>query len=316
METLFFEPQHYLADSEGYRLLPFRFMDVDDRKLVVNEAGEHLFLDPDVFEAFITHSLPPDSDSYFDLKGKHFLKDSSSSIPERWLALKYRTKRSLLAEFTRLHIFVVTLRCDTSCQYCQVSRVSINRSKYDMTHEAADKALDLVFRSPAATLKIEFQGGEPLLNFELIQYITLEAQRRNQVLGKNLEFVVATNLSLVSDELLAFLKEHRIWVSTSLDGPAHIHNSNRPRPGNNAYETTIHGIEKVRAVLGPDSIAALMTTTKLSLEYPEEIVNEYVDRGYSYMFLRPLSPYGFAVKTQKRTGYDLQAFPLILQARS
>jgi hypothetical protein len=58
------------------------------------------------------------------LKSKHFLRDSSSLTPITLLATKYRTKKSFLAGFTALHIFVVTLRCDHSCLYCQVSRVS------------------------------------------------------------------------------------------------------------------------------------------------------------------------------------------------
>src|SRR5205814_1931732 len=98
-------------------------------------------------------------------------------------------------------------------------RVSANRSKYDMTEEAASRALDLVFRSPAPSIKIEYQGGEPLLNFDLIRYITETAERRNASVGKDLQFVVTTNLSLITDEILTYLKEHAIWVSTSLDGP-------------------------------------------------------------------------------------------------
>jgi His-Xaa-Ser system radical SAM maturase HxsB len=184
----------------------------------------------------------------------------------------------------------------------------MNREKYDMTRESADRALDLTFRSPAKHIKIEFQGGEPLLNFELIQYITEGAKQRNATAKKSLQFVVATNLSFLSDEILAYLKKHRICVSTSLDGPAFIHNANRPRPGNDAYETTIRGMARVRQVLGGDAVSALMTTTKLSLQHPEAIVNEYVRQGFDHVFLRPLSPYGFALKTQAKTGYDLVAF--------
>lgn len=307
-EAVFFEPGHYVAVSNGYRLLPFQFIDFDGRKLVVNEVGEHEVLESALFDAFVSHELSSESGTYQDLKAKHFLADSDSKAALRLLALKYRTKRSLLADFTRLHIFVVTLRCDTSCQYCQVSRVSMNRSKYDMTQEAADRALDLVFRSTAKAIKIEFQGGEPLLNFDLIRYVTEQAELRNHSAGKDLQFVITTNLSCISDEILNFLKNHSIWVSTSLDGPAFIHNTNRPRPGNDAYETTIRGIERVRDILGHDGVSALMTTTKLSLDHPGEIVDEYAARGFSYIFLRPLSPYGFAVKTQKKTGYELQAF--------
>ena len=73
-----------------------------------------------------------------------------------------------LPDSTGLHIFVVTLRCEHTCRYCQVSRQSAAKSKFDMTEQTARRALELAFRSPSPQLKIEFQGGEPLLNFPLV----------------------------------------------------------------------------------------------------------------------------------------------------
>jgi uncharacterized protein len=298
-----FEPQHH-----GYDLLPFKFLSLDSQRLIVNEVGEHHLISPEDFSQFVRGQLPRESSVYLDLKAKQFLADNGSRIPIALLALKYRTKRHFLAGFTKLHIFVVTLRCDTHCQYCQVSRVSANRSRYDMTVDSAMKALDCVFKSPAPALKIEFQGGEPLLNFDLIRVIVEEAKRRNETQRRRLQFVVTTNLALLTDEILDFCLAHEIAVSTSLDGPAFIHNTNRPRPGADAYERTVEGIHRVREALGPASIAATMTTTRLSLDHPLEIVDEYVAQGFRSIFLRPLSPYGFAAKTHKRTGYEVEAF--------
>jgi His-Xaa-Ser system radical SAM maturase HxsB len=304
----FLDASAFPNPGNGYQLLPFRFIELDERFIVANEVGEYELLAPTELTDLVNHALDPRSPTYENLKAKHFLLDTPSEVPIRQLAIKYRTKRSFLRGFTKLHIFVVTLRCDTSCRYCQVSRVSANRSKYDMTEEAASRALDLVFRSPAPAIKIEFQGGEPLLNFDLIKFITEAAEGRNVTVGKDLQFVVTTNLSLITDEILAYLKEHSIWVSTSLDGPASLHNANRPRPDNDAYEKTIHGISRVREVLGRDAVSALMTTTKLSLDHPIEIIDEYVAQGFNHIFLRPLSPYGFAVKTRAKTGYELEHF--------
>jgi His-Xaa-Ser system radical SAM maturase HxsB len=298
--------------NDDYRLLPFRFLDIDGRKLVVNLVGEHELLGQDDFRQLVGHELPPSSTAYQDLKGKHFLTDSDSQTPIQLLATKLRTKYQFLAGFTKLHIFVVTLRCDHSCQYCQVSRVGADRAKYDMSEESAMRSLDLVFRAPARSVKIEFQGGEPLLNFELIRFIVEEAERRNggrpSESRKNVEFVITTNLSMITDDILAFCHAHRIYISTSLDGPAFVHNANRPRPGGDAYEMTVAGIARVREALGHDAVSALMTTTRLSLDHPEAIVDEYVALGFDHIFLRPISPYGFAVRTKRRTGYDRQAF--------
>jgi His-Xaa-Ser system radical SAM maturase HxsB len=309
MSKVSFQPRsHYEAARSAYTFLPFRFIDLANQKLLVNEVGEHLLLDAATFDAFVGKTLTPSRKAYDDLKAKHMLLDDRPDVPVKMLATKYRTKRSFLSGFTRLHIFVVTLRCEHSCHYCQVSRVSPDKGRYDMTEETAARSLDLVFRSPAPQISIEFQGGEPLLNFDMIRFVVEEARRRNDVAGKEIQFVITTNLALVTDEILAFCLEHKILVSTSLDGPAYVHNLNRPRPGNDSHELTVRGIARARAILGHDRVSALMTTTKLSLEHPEAIVDEYVRLGFDHIVLRHLSPYGFAVKTRLKTGYETDAF--------
>lgn len=307
-QTNFENPAHY-QPKQTYRLLPFRFVRFEQgRRLLVNEVGEHLFLDDESFTAFVARKLERSSESYFDLKAKHFLYDSDSLAPIELLATKYRTKKSFLAGFTKLHIFVISLRCEHSCPYCQVSRVSTDRSRYDMSAETAMLALDLVFRSPSPEIKIEFQGGEPLLNFERIVQIVEEAERRSEATGKQVEFVITSNLALLTDGMLEFFQGHRVFLSTSLDGPEFIHNSNRPRPGQNSYQLTIQNLQRAREALGFDSVSALMTTTRLSISHPREIIDEYVRHGFQAIFLRALSPYGFAVKTARSIGYSLDEF--------
>lgn len=306
----FFGPSHYKSPhTASYAFLPFHFIDLDsNRRVLVNEAGEHHVIDHRQFEAFISKTLQTSDSEYRNLEGKHFLYDGHSPVPIRLLATKYRTKRQFLAGFTSLHIFVVSLRCEHSCHYCQVSRVSPDRARYDMTLETAERALDLVFRSPAQAIKIEFQGGEPLLNFELVRATVESAERRNLSEQRDLQFVVATNLAVISDEMLEFFRAHGVLISTSLDGPRELHNANRPRPDGNSYELAVAGIERARAALGVERVAALMTTTQRSLEQPEAIVDEYVKLGFDTIVLRPISPYGFALRTQIKTGYERKAF--------
>lgn len=295
-----FQPlEYYKPDpTSGYKILPFQFMRWPGGEvLVVNPAGEYLFLDSGRFADFVDHRLHPNQPDYLALKARHFLNDSGSTVPLDLLATKYRTRKSFLKGFTHLHLFVITLRCDHSCPYCQVSRVTEDKVRYDMTRETALKAIDLMFRSPAPSLKVEFQGGESLLNFERLQFIVEEVERRNEVEGRSIEFVVATNLSPLTDEMLEFFKQHSILVSTSLDGPQVIHDANRPRRGGASYETTIRNIQRARAALGHDRVSALMTTTDLSLGHPHEIVDEYVRQGFDGIFLRPVSPYGFATRS-------------------
>ncbi|HYW76515.1 MAG TPA: His-Xaa-Ser system radical SAM maturase HxsB [Gammaproteobacteria bacterium] len=296
-------------DEPAYRLLPFNFARFDEQRyLLSNDAGEYYLLARTDLVAAVDGRLNPDSETYRDLRARHFLYDDHSDAALDLLALKVRTKHARIRDFTGLHIFVVTLRCDYSCPYCQVSRQSEDQSAYDMDEATALTALEYVFKSPSPTVKIEFQGGEPLLNFPLIRFIVERAERLNQAEKRDLAFVIASNLSFIDGEILDYCEAHGIGFSTSLDGPAHLHDANRPRPGRDGHRRTREGIRRVRERLGPDRVSALMTTTAASLAEPRAIIDEYIDAGFHSVFLRPLSPYGFAVKTRQTEKYDFERF--------
>nr|WP_277930297.1 MULTISPECIES: His-Xaa-Ser system radical SAM maturase HxsB [unclassified Pseudomonas] len=269
-------------------------------------AGEYHVLPTPLLEPLINRTLPLTSELIPTLRSKQFIRFPEEQAPLQLLALKIRTRLSRLAQFTNLHIFVVTLRCDHSCPYCQVSRQSEIRDEFDMTSEMADRSLDFVFMSPNPAIKIEFQGGEPLLNFEMVKYVVLEAEKRNLKEDRDLQFVIATTLSLLTDEMLIFCKKHRIVLSSSLDGPMNLHNANRPRPGRNSHQRFEEGLTKARAALGYDQVSALMTTTDKSLPHVRAIIDEYLRLGFDGIFLRTLSPYGFAIKTKKYLSYDTE----------
>jgi His-Xaa-Ser system radical SAM maturase HxsB len=297
----------YEPAGADWQRMPFRFERFDaDRVLVTNMVGEHLFLTTSEFEQFVSVSPPESPNLVRRLRAKHLIRPVDDDLPLELLALKTRTRFDRLAQFTALHMFVVSLRCDHSCPYCQVSRQSTDKARFDMSEETAERALELVFRSPSPQIKIEFQGGEPLLNFPLVRKIVLDAKAMNQHWSRDLSFVIATNLALLDDEVLAFCDEHDVFISTSLDGPRDLHNSNRPRPGHDSWELAVAGIRRAREGLGVDRVSALMTTTAGSLGRVREIVDTYLELGLMSIFLRPLSPYGFAIKTKAHAAYDVE----------
>jgi uncharacterized protein len=303
-----FKTHQHFATGIGshYQLLPFNFHKTSEQEyLCVNIVGEYLRIEKEFLIRLVNGKLDASSDIYKELKSKHMLMDNDSSVAIDLLALKYRTKQHRVAQFTSLHIFVVTLRCDYTCKYCQVSRRMESADAFDMSTEAALASLKLMFMSPSPSLKIEFQGGEPLLNFELIKFIVLNALSMNKKENRSLQFVVTSNLTYVDDEFIKFCAEYDIYISTSLDGPEYLHNKNRPRPGTNGYAKTIEGIKRVQTELGMNKLSALMTTTAESIDKPLDIVDEYVKQNLHSIFLRPLSPYGFAIKTKQTEKYNI-----------
>lgn len=305
--TARFRDRSHFAPAAKYRLAPLRFGRIDaTRYVITNDVGEYVLLSREDLVSFVHHELPSTSDSYRSLKSRHLLFDEDSECAIDLLALKVRTRADRVAAFTGLFIFVVTLRCDHSCHYCQVSRQTEDKSAFDMTREHVDRALAFTFLSPSKNIKIELQGGEPLLNFDLVRYIVERGTELGRPLGKNLQFVIATNLSRLTDDVLAFCRRYDVCLSTSLDGPQDLHDQHRPVRGGGSHAMTVEGIRRVRAALGPDFISALMTTTPASLGRVEEIIDEYVRQGFHSIFLRALSPYGFAVRTSLVRRYGVE----------
>src|SRR5258708_16573693 len=231
------------SGGDELTLLPFNFERMGGEQfLVSNLVGDFVRLTEYELNKLIDLQLQPGDGLYEKAYAAHLVTGARQKAQQQLLALRLRSRMSFLREVTPLHMFVVTLRCEHSCPYCQVSRQSTDRSRFDMSEATAQRALDIAFESKSSRIKIEFQGGEPLLNFSLIKTIVSAAKSKSAVLGKKVDFVIPTNLPLLSNTFLGFYKANEILLSTSLDGPADLHNKNRPRPGGNSYELAVNGI--------------------------------------------------------------------------
>lgn len=204
---------------------------------------------------------------------------------------------------------VVTLRCNQRCEYCQVSCAEQDAHKYDMPLPTAHKIVDTIFESPSNSIKIEFQGGEPTLHWDVVKETVLYAKKKQQDSDKELSFVLCTNLTGITREQLTFCRDHNLYISTSLDGTRLLHDKNRVlRAGGSSYDLFLRNLFLAREIVGEDCVDALMTTTALSLEKLPEIIDEYITLGFNGIFIRSLNPYGFAAEQAGVLGYDMQNF--------
>lgn len=291
-----------------YTILPFNFTPFDDSFLLVNEAGVFTFLEQKDFEDFIRYRLPENSPVFDDLESDLFLTAGDVDLAVRKLAARYRSRKEYLRDFTSLHMMVVTLRCNQRCGYCQVSSADEDSIKYDMSVEMAKKIVDFILSAPTDFPKIEFQGGEPTINWPTIVATVENAERRSAELGKNIEFVICSNLTSITEEQLHFCKDHKIAISTSLDGTRDIHDKfRRTRFDKGTYDSFVRNFKKAREIVG-DRVSALMTTSAASLDKLEEVIDEYVRLGMDGIFIRSLNPYGFAAENVRLIGYPMQDF--------
>ena len=294
-----------------YQLLPFNFELFDDSRVFVsNIVGEYQLLSQDDFNRLIQKELNQESDTFLNLESKQIVARDHIDDVINMLATKFRTKKSILNDFTTLHMVVPTLRCNSSCIYCQVARKNFDDHSCEMTNETAKNVISTIFKSPSPNIKIEFQGGEPTSFFSMVQFMIEEAEYQNAFKRRNLEFVICTNLTLLTKEQVKYLKKHKCYISTSLDGPASIHNINRPlQSGENYMEIFEKQLNMIRKVWGDkDCVSALMTTTKSSLGKFKDIVDEYVRLGFNCIFFRALNPYGFAKQRKDLIAYSVDEF--------
>ncbi len=289
-----------------------RYRRIGDGVLLTSAVGRYAFLTAEQFQGYLRGEIPPDSELYRSLADKGLIRAEINIADE---AERLGRRHGFLGCGPHLHIIEVTQRCNQSCVYCHSSRVGLDRTDRDMTVETAERVLDLVFRTSSPAITIEFQGGEPLLNFPVVESIVRSALRRNASAGKQLSFSLVSNLLLMDEQKLAFLLDNRVQICTSIDGPPELHNRQRPCPGGDAYAAARRWIERINQAyvekeLNPEvyHVEGLLTVTRPLLDLAQETVDTYVSLGFKALFLRPLDPFGFAGKAAGKLGFTAQQY--------
>ncbi|NHC61350.1 4Fe-4S cluster-binding domain-containing protein [Paenalcaligenes suwonensis] len=122
------------------------------------------------------------------LKSHFFIRSIDALGSDSLLLSRESARRETVQAGPCLHIIVPTLQCAHSCQYCQVSR-SLTDSHHVMSDECLYKACESIFQSEAKALTVEFQGGDPLLRFDMVQAAVLYIKKINLSHHKNIRFV-------------------------------------------------------------------------------------------------------------------------------
>lgn len=286
------------------RLNYFNFKEFEGKILLTNDLGSYLFVSPDDFKKIIRKDIDLESELGKQLLEKNMVYDNTNLAYSSLLMHDMRRIKGHVMLGTSLHIFVVTTACNMRCVYCQANNGVTCPSMY-MSKEMAEKSVDIALQSPARYLSFEFQGGEPLLNFGIIKHI-VEYTEKNK--GEHeITYNIVSNLTLLTDEMLDFFTGYNFDISTSIDGPETVHNSNRPfRDGSETYKKVVDSIRRIREK--GLHVGAIQTTTRASLAYPREIVRAYKELGFESIFLRPLTPLGKATLNWDKIGYTPEEF--------
>lgn len=281
----------------------FNFKKFGNEYLLTNDTGKYAFVTKDTIASLIDKKDLPE-EIYDKLKENFFVYDEHDNVFTEKIKWLIRESKNYLFSSTALHIFVLTNICNMSCVYCQ-AKDDTNIVRHKMTKEIAEKSVNLALSSPSRYLTFEFQGGEPLANFDVLKHIVEYTEENKK--GKSISYSVVTNLSLMTDEILDFLIEHKISISTSLDGDETLHNYNRTfQNGADTFETVKKQIKRIQEK--DYTVGAIQTTTRQSLNKPKEIIDTYVKLKQTSIFIRPLTRLGTAERVWDDIGYTADEF--------
>ncbi len=189
-------------------------------------------------------------------------------------------------------VLEVAQACNLRCTYCYADGGSYGGSLRLLEPEKARRAArHLVEASgdrPSVTLVLF--GGEPLLNLAGIAAAVEEAEAAAARAGKTLQLSLTTNGTCFTPEVVRFLREHRISVTVSIDGPRDVHDGNRCyASGGGTYADVVEGVALLRGETGR-APAARVTLTPPQWSRVEEVLEHLLALGFSEVGIAPASP--------------------------
>ncbi len=186
----------------------------------------------------------------------------------------------------------VNTGCNLSCTYCYKEDLDIPSAGRKMELQTAIDSVEMLLReSPDEDrYTVVFFGGEPLSNRPLIEAMVDYCERRFATLGKKVEFVMTTNATLLTDDIIDWLNAHRFGLSVSMDGPKAIHDKNRITVGGQGTYDVVRR-KALRLLERYDSrpIGARVTLTSGTTEVEQIWDHLFNEMGFSEVGFAPVT---------------------------
>ncbi|MGI5875722.1 MAG: thioether cross-link-forming SCIFF peptide maturase [Dethiobacteria bacterium] len=181
----------------------------------------------------------------------------------------------------------ISHNCNLQCRYC-FTRDSRAGKVSNMTWEVAKKAIDLLLHEEGRFRDVDFFGGEPLLNFQLIKDIVAYARERSPVMGKEFNFTLTTNAVLLDDAIIDYLNRENICVILSLDGRPEVHDRMRlKKNGKGSYQDVIKNIRRFLQSRGQENYYVRGTYTAHNRDFSNDI-RHFLQEGFYSFSLEPV----------------------------
>jgi len=180
--------------------------------------------------------------------------------------------------------------CNMRCQYCFAETGEYKVGKRElMSLEVATKAIDYLITSSSSrrNLEVDFFGGEPLLNFEVVEQTVKYAREQELKYNKNIRFTLTTNGVLLNDKKIDFFKENNIQLIMSHDGRSKVNNKMRPLAGKQGSYEKVTKNFKNAINKGIKDYHIRGTFTSYNKDFVED-VKHILDLGFDKISFEPV----------------------------
>ncbi len=196
-------------------------------------------------------------------------------------------KRRTVVKALCLH---VAHDCNLACRYCFAEEGEYHGRRALMSFEVGKKALDFLIANSGArrNLEVDFFGGEPLMNWEVVKQLVEYGRSQEEAHGKKFRFTLTTNGVLLNDEIMEFCNREMSNVVLSLDGRREVNDRMRPfRNGKGSYDLIVPKFQKFAKSRGTRDYFVRGTFTRGNLNFSEDVLH-FADLGFQKVSVEPV----------------------------
>ena len=180
--------------------------------------------------------------------------------------------------------------CNLNCAYCFASQGKYHGERAIMSFEVGKQALDFLIANSGTrrNLEVDFFGGEPLMNWDVVKELVAYARTQEKIHNKNFRFTLTTNGMLIDDDVIEFANKEMSNVVLSLDGRKEIHDLTRvDYAGNGSYEKIVPKFKKLVDARGGKDYYMRGTFTHANPDFTKDLFH-MTDLGFTELSMEPV----------------------------
>lgn len=180
--------------------------------------------------------------------------------------------------------------CNLRCKYCFASTGDFGTGRKLMPLEVGKAAIDFLLEHSVGreNLEVDFFGGEPLMNFDVVKEIVAYARGKEKEYGKNFRFTITTNGMLLTDDKIDYINQEMSNVVLSIDGRKEVNDRMRVRvDGSGSYDRIVENYKKLVEKRGDREYYVRGTYTKYNLDFSEDVIHLY-EAGFDQVSVEPV----------------------------